>query len=286
MSIESQIKIQLPARAENVALVRHTIAGSAEALGMDENYLADLKTVVTEACMNVVQHAYDEEGGPLEVHSCRDDGEFVVVVRDSGHGIRPRADIESESLRLGLSLIASMTSGFEIAGGAGTGTSITMRLSLPGQATGEPFTDGQARDQEWGDNGSDLLASDRITLTAWDVAALAPILARVVSVLAARGELSVDQLTDAMLFSDAIADDMARNAPRDRIDVHMDEIPGGMGLKVGPLGQGGADTLRESLALPEELGGSLEALAESVGVERDGEGEYLVARFGVPVTSD
>ena len=48
----------LPARAENVAVVRHALAGLAEEIGMDEAGIADLKTVVTEACMNVVAHAY------------------------------------------------------------------------------------------------------------------------------------------------------------------------------------------------------------------------------------
>ena len=50
--------ITLPARSENVAVVRHAVAGLAERLGMEEPGVGDLKTVVTEACMNVVVHAY------------------------------------------------------------------------------------------------------------------------------------------------------------------------------------------------------------------------------------
>ena len=56
----------LPAKAENVAVVRHALAGLAEEIGMDEPGIADLKTVVTEACMNVVVHAYEGEPGPLD----------------------------------------------------------------------------------------------------------------------------------------------------------------------------------------------------------------------------
>ena len=48
------LRLTLPAEAENVTLVRHALAGLAESLGMGENAIADLKTVVTEACMNVV----------------------------------------------------------------------------------------------------------------------------------------------------------------------------------------------------------------------------------------
>jgi anti-sigma regulatory factor (Ser/Thr protein kinase) len=108
--------MSLPARAENVAVVRHALAGLAERLGMDEGSLADLKTVVTEACMNVVVHAYaGVEPGPLEVEALSDgDGDgLTVVIRDHGSGIRPRPDLEGrQSLRIGLTLIAALSSSF------------------------------------------------------------------------------------------------------------------------------------------------------------------------------
>ena len=56
---------------------------------MDPAQVADLKTVVTEACMNVVVHAYEDEPGPLEVSAYRDGDALVVTVRDRGAGIRP-----------------------------------------------------------------------------------------------------------------------------------------------------------------------------------------------------
>jgi serine/threonine-protein kinase RsbW len=60
-------ELTLPATAENVMVVRQAIAGLGEALGLPAQRIADLKTVVTEACNNVVLHAYDEETGPLHV---------------------------------------------------------------------------------------------------------------------------------------------------------------------------------------------------------------------------
>ena len=50
-------------------MVRHALAGLAEEIGMDETGVADLKTVVTEACMNVVVHAYPT--GPARCSSRR-----------------------------------------------------------------------------------------------------------------------------------------------------------------------------------------------------------------------
>ena len=87
--------MSLPAKAENVAVVRHAIAGLAERIGMDEASTADLKTVVTEACMNVVVHAYPEgETGLLEVDAMPDGDGLTVAVRDFGRGISPRPGVD------------------------------------------------------------------------------------------------------------------------------------------------------------------------------------------------
>src|SRR3954471_328232 len=127
----SGLQMSLPARAENVAVVRHALAGLAERLGMDEVSLADLKTVVTEASMNVVVHAYaGMEPGPLEIEAESDGEGLTVVIRDHGSGIRPRPDIERPSLRIGLTLIAALSRSFEIKAGADKGTEIRMHLPL------------------------------------------------------------------------------------------------------------------------------------------------------------
>ena len=78
---------------------------------MEPSEVADLKTVVTEACMNVVVHAYDDdETGVLEVDAWpRGGAAWWSRVRDYGAGIRPLADVEHRSLRLGLPLIAALT---------------------------------------------------------------------------------------------------------------------------------------------------------------------------------
>ena len=78
------LQMTLPAKAENVAVVRHALAGLAEEIGMDEPGLADLKTVVTEACMNVVVHAYQGQPGPLSSRPMPDEDGLTVVVRDDG----------------------------------------------------------------------------------------------------------------------------------------------------------------------------------------------------------
>src|SRR3954453_13426887 len=113
----------LPAKAENVAVVRHALAGLGERLGMDEASVADLKTVVTEAAMNVVVHAYPgEQIGLLSVTAVAEGDGLTVEVRDYGEGIRPRPEVNRPSLRIGLTLIAALSQSFEIKGGVDRGT--------------------------------------------------------------------------------------------------------------------------------------------------------------------
>jgi serine/threonine-protein kinase RsbW len=257
----------LPAKSENVAVIRHALAGLAEEIGMDEPGLADLKTVVTEACMNVVVHAYQGEPGPLSVDAKPAPDGLTVVVRDEGGGIRPQADTERDSLRLGLSLIAAFSSSFSIAGGLDRGTEITMHVPLRGG----------------GANGGDPVKmkpfpADRTEMTIDRSELLAPVLARVVGALAARRDLSVDRVSDAVLVTDAIAAAAPNRFNDGRVKLGLDERSDGIDLRLGPMEPGAASLIREDLEVP-DVGGSLEALADELTVEESDDGEYLVIRF-------
>ena len=61
------VRLELDSRPETLTLVRGVLAGVAELIGLDPELLDDLKTAVSEACNNVVMHAYGGETGPLEV---------------------------------------------------------------------------------------------------------------------------------------------------------------------------------------------------------------------------
>lgn len=259
----------LPARAENVAVVRHALAGLAEEIGMDEPGMADLKTVVTEACTNVAVHAYEGEPGPLSVEARPDEEGLTVTVRDEGIGIQPQAEVEGGSLRLGLSLIAALSSSFAITGGLDRGTEVTMRLPLSGGAPGS--ADGDPVRMERDLHETSELVTDRPEL-------LAPVLARVIGALAARRDLSVDRISDAVLLTDAIAAAAPSRFADGRVKLGFDDRGEGIALRLGPMEAGAAGQIREELEVP-DLGGSLEALADELAVEGSGEGEYLVIRF-------
>ncbi len=96
----------------------------------------DLKTVVTEACNNVVLHAYPgAEEGPLEVTASASDDAIEIEVQDQGSGFQPSSGVGDElSLGLGLPLIAALSDSFEISGAAGKGTRMRMRFELAAAA--------------------------------------------------------------------------------------------------------------------------------------------------------
>src|SRR5216110_2531808 len=66
------LEITLPARAENVAVVRHAVGGLGEVLEVDDQTLSDIKLAVTEACTNVVVHAYPGSEGPMGLRASID----------------------------------------------------------------------------------------------------------------------------------------------------------------------------------------------------------------------
>jgi len=125
------LQLHLPARAENVAVIRHALGGLGDALGLDPGDLADMKLAVTEACTNVVMHAYPEDvDGELWVSATLGEDTIAIAVRDAGRGITPRPD--SPGLGLGLPLIASLAEHLEVGSGdSDASTEVTMVFRLP-----------------------------------------------------------------------------------------------------------------------------------------------------------
>ena len=148
MSERPEVLLTMPARPEGVGVVRQALAGMADALDFEPAVLADMKMAVTEACTNVVVHAYEADGGVLEVEMLAAGEGLTIVVRDHGTGIQPRAPrSEPAALGLGLPLIAALSDAFELRGSAGAGTEVRMtfgytRESDPADANPVPGTVG------------------------------------------------------------------------------------------------------------------------------------------------
>jgi anti-sigma regulatory factor (Ser/Thr protein kinase) len=126
-----QLELSVPAEAENIPLVRHAVAGFLDGHDIGGDQASDMLLAVTEACTNVVQHAYRD--GPVadaEIEVCAEfDGSTVTItVRDQGGGFAPRVD--SPGLGLGLPVIAALTTTVEIRPTPPSGTEVVMTFAL------------------------------------------------------------------------------------------------------------------------------------------------------------
>ncbi len=102
-----RLRLELASVAESVGLVRAVTRTVALAAGLDGALTDDIRTAVSEACNNVVLHAYPDAPGPL-IFSLAIRGECIeAVIRDHGRGIRP-GPARNRGLGVGVALINSL----------------------------------------------------------------------------------------------------------------------------------------------------------------------------------
>ena len=122
--LDSDIRLTLPARPENVAVVRHVLGALSDALALPPALAEDIRLAVSEACTNVVRHAYSDGEGAIDV-TVRSEGDALeVIVSDSGRGVAPSPDTSGPGL--GLPLIAALTDSVRIERSATAGSRLTM----------------------------------------------------------------------------------------------------------------------------------------------------------------
>jgi anti-sigma regulatory factor (Ser/Thr protein kinase) len=128
--IETDVKLTLPARPENVSVIRHVLGAFAESLRLPDDLVEDLRLAVTEACTNVVRHAYPPDvTGPVEISIRPEDERVRVVVADHGRGIGTSSDTTGPGL--GLPLIAAIADEVELQPVPGGGSRVAMTFARP-----------------------------------------------------------------------------------------------------------------------------------------------------------
>jgi len=284
--VSAAVRLRLAARPENVAVVRQALTGLGDAYELDPDFLSDLRTAVTEACNNVVIHAYPENGdGLLEVDADAGDGTAVeVTVRDFGAGLQPVTVLpEQRSLGLGLPLIAALSRSYQIRGGSGSGLEVKMIFTPPGEGSG----DGRAVVEPRELSGRLAGAPGAAGMSIMPGPLVSAISGRVTAMLAARADFPLDRLADAVLVSDAIAAHAGDYMMHEDVGLAITDGAGSLDFRVGPLREGGAQGLLSELEVP-GLGGSLERLVDDISIEQVSEegrssafdaGEYLALRI-------
>ena len=104
-----------------------------------------------------------------------------------------------------------------------------------------------------------------------------PVLRRVVGMLAARADLPLDRLDDAVLVADLIAARAPAHVAHETVDVSLESGPRTLSLRIGPLRPGGGEALVVDAAVP-GVGNVIEQLADELSVSTEG-GEYLLVRL-------
>jgi hypothetical protein len=129
-------------------------------------------------------------------------------------------------------------------------------------------------------NGAEALTT--VSIVAGPL--VGPVLRRVVGMLAARADLPLDRLDDAVLVADLIAARAPAHVTEGRVDVALEPGARSLSLRVGPLRRGGGEALIVDAAVP-GVGNVIEQLADELTVKPEDGGEYLHVRLAYAATT-
>jgi serine/threonine-protein kinase RsbW len=233
------VRLELDSRPETLTLVRGVLAGVAELIGLDPELLDDLKTAVSEACNNVVMHAYDGETGPLGVRMYINPEAIEVVVEDQGSGLPPLAPADETIRGVGLSVIRALAERAEFRALPEGGTEV--RMSFAGQRDGKPLFHLPSQAGPDDQNGPWLSGDAVVSLSP--ISLLAGVLGRVARALAARARFSLDRFSDVYLVTDAIAAHAGRAAKGSRLSFAISTDAQRLELTIGPFVDGSGSQL-------------------------------------------
>jgi anti-sigma regulatory factor (Ser/Thr protein kinase) len=240
------VHLSLPGRAENVLIVRQALNGVAACLALNAIESNDLNTAVTEACNNVVMHAYGDGEGPLEVDVYALPAAVAVVVRDHGSGTE-RGDPDTkphEQVGMGLAVIDAIARDVEFAQPPGGGTELRMEFDAPASTALEPIAAESLETFAAAQGGLDGAVELRLAPNAIARA----VLPRVLSALAARAYFTTDRISDVQLVADVLAANAGESISGTYLDVGVTVAPRKLELRIGPLLAGRGESLMTAAA--------------------------------------
>jgi anti-sigma regulatory factor (Ser/Thr protein kinase) len=237
----------------------------AELLSVDPELLDDLKTAISEACNNVVLHAYGGAAGPMSVSLFIDDERIRATVEDRGAGLVVADPAEG----IGLSVIRALSQSVSLESTPGEGTRVAMEF--PTRRNSQPLLRAPSRafpGPEWERSGD-----DEIVVSLSPVTLLPGVLGRLARTLAATAHFSLDRFSDVYLVTDTLAAHAARAAAEARVHARLVAAERRLELTVGPFQSGASRPLRA--AADEAVPSPLALLSDEVTIEPDGDGELV-----------
>ena len=266
------VRLRLSNRAENVLLVRQALSGLAEAVGLDPIALNDVSTAVTEACNNVVLHAYEGGEGPFEVELTAHEDGLDATVRDHGSGIRPGVQtVEEVSGGIGLPVIQALSESVEFRDVPGGGTEVAMHFDAVSTEPPEESGAEEGAELEAIDHGT---PGDVTLMTVGPTSVARGVVPRVLSTLAARAYFSTDRISDTQLLADALVAHADGSTSAGQLGVGVSVAPRHLEIRIGPLQTGRAGALFGAAAM-DGLGPVLERLTDGHQISVAGSAEVL-----------
>jgi serine/threonine-protein kinase RsbW len=261
MADDPIISMTMASEDANVLLVREALVGASQGLDLDAVLLEDILTAVTEACNNVVLHAYPRGAGPLQFELRVKKDTLEAVVRDHGVGIQPSLrSSRAQIAGIGIPVIQSLAQRVEFRRPpTDGGTEVRMKFeiqhseALDSLATDHVATIPLTRP---GDSNS-------VAITVSPARLLHATLPRLLGVLGAQADFSTNRLSDVHILADALAAHAPSVLEVDGLSLIAKVASHSLELFVGPLGPEGGEQLLGDSEIP--------ALGSVIGRLTDGQ---------------
>jgi len=223
------VRLDVESRPESLTLVRSLLGAVGDTLLLDPEFMDDVRTAVSEACNNVVLHAYELGTGPLTVSLLATPEGMQVLVRDSGGGMRrvsPRAD----RMGVGLAVIGALAERMELRSNPEGGTDVRMWFT---HADVDP--DSLSENPNWIPEAASL--SGDIVVSVKPVSLLAPVLARLTRAAAAQSRFTTDGIAEIAAVTDAVAAYAVEVSTGEPVDFALATTTRRLELTTGPFGE-------------------------------------------------
>jgi serine phosphatase RsbU (regulator of sigma subunit)/FixJ family two-component response regulator len=119
------LKTTHPATAEELGPARAALRYWLERIGASKTEVGEILLAANEACMNVIEHAYEDSSGTFTLEGHLDGQTVVLIVRDAGRWSEVRARGRGRGLKLMEAMMDSVQLSFSV-----EGTIVVLRRGL------------------------------------------------------------------------------------------------------------------------------------------------------------
>jgi serine/threonine-protein kinase RsbW len=264
------VSLELENRPECVALIRSLLSGLGKYLELDPELEDDLKTAISEACNNVVLHAYGGGSGPLEMTLEISDEHFDVSIRDHGAGIQ-RVSRAENRMGVGLAVISALANRAEFESNPGEGTEVRMSFVTDGAGLPDTLPQRARRTAPGVELPGDIVAQ------VSPPELLPELMGRLVRGVAAGAHFAVDRFPALYQLTNAIAARATQPAGGTEVSFSIVAHSKRLELRVGPLPPGSSAQI-----FPDGLPAGLEPLVEELAASPLNGAEQLLALIVEP----